>query len=69
MQRVTVFYHFCVKTRTNNDIFACSVPVLPKHNGNAPMKFKVSNDFVSFSTQKLENIWIKAALAVPVWPS
>lgn len=44
MQRVTAFHHFCVKIRTNNDIFACSIPVFPKHNGNAAMKFKVNSE-------------------------
>lgn len=27
------------------------------------MKFKVSSDILNFSTQKLENTWIKAAMA------
>lgn len=53
----------------NNYNFACLIPLFPKHNENAPRKFKVSNDILNFSTQKLENIWIKAVLAVSLWPS
>lgn len=66
MQRVTVLYHFCVKIRMSNDIFACSIPVFPKHDGYTPMKFKVSSDILNFSTQKLENTWINAAMAVAI---
>lgn len=65
LQRVTAFYHFCVNIRTNNDIFACSIPIFPKHDGYVPMKFKISrhSEFQHSKTGKyLGNAAMAAAI-------
>lgn len=71
MQKITALYCFWVEIRTvtDNDIFAFSIPIFPKHNRIASMKIKLKSDILRFSTQKLGNAWIKAALTVSVWPT